>query len=417
MSQPEPPRPSLQAPPARTAPTVLAGVDRAAFVVPLGERLREAGVPVSLTSLAAFSDALRVAPPVTQAQLRWVARVTLANRPRDLPLLDQVLDAVLGTTGEGVQTPVGLPGAVRRGPRDGDDLSASGDAAAGSGSLPGTGLPWYTLSPREGEEDQEPTWLPELRASAVEALAEVPFEDLDEDQLAQVGAWLERSAASWPTRLGRRRGVHATGRRVALRRTIADSRRTGWEPFRLVRTRPVPRLRPVIMLADVSQSMQVYSGAYLHVMRALARTGRAETFCFSTALTRVTPALAHHSAQVALRQAGEQVVDRYGGTRLASSLRELLTSRHGSLLRGGVLVLASDGWDSEEPDLLVRQLRRARLRAHRVIWLNPRKGAPGYQPLAGSMAAALPYCDAFLPAHTLRTALEALDAIAVPTLR
>lgn len=187
MPQPDPPRPSPQAPP---APTVLAAVDRASFVVPLGERLREAGVPVSLTSLAAFSDALRVAPPVTQAQLRWVARVTLANRPRDLPLLDQVLDAVLGTTEERARTPDGTPGAVRRGPRDDDDVSASGDAAAGSGSLPGTGLPWYTLSPREAEEDQESTWLPELRASAVEACAEVPFEDLDEDQLAQVGAWL-----------------------------------------------------------------------------------------------------------------------------------------------------------------------------------------------------------------------------------
>lgn len=410
-----PPPPGRIAPP---VPPVLAAVDRAAFVVPLGERLREAGVPVSLTSLAALTDALRAAPPVSQAQLRWVVRVTLANRARDLPLLDQVLDTVLGVAGSGAEGQAGTPGVARRGAREGTDAPEGDPAPAAPGSLPDTGLPWYTLSSsEEGDEVDEPAWLPELRASAVEAYADVPFEDLDEAQLAAVGEWLERAAGSWPTRLSRRQGVHPAGRSVALRRTIAEARHTGWEPFRLVRTRPVPRMRPVLMLADVSQSMQAYSGAYLHLMHALARTGRAETFCFSTSLTRVTPALAHHSAQVALRQATEQVVDRYGGTRLASSLRELLTSRHGSLLRGGVLVLASDGWDSEEPELLVRQLRRARLRAHRVVWLNPRKGVSGYQPLVGSMAAALPYCDAFLPAHTLRAALAALEAIAVPTLR
>lgn len=100
--------------PTRPVPQVLAAVDRAAFAVPLGERLREAGVPVSLTALAAFTDALRVAPPLTVAQLRWVARVTLANRPRDLPLLDQVLDSVLGGAGRGTEGQAGTPGAVRR---------------------------------------------------------------------------------------------------------------------------------------------------------------------------------------------------------------------------------------------------------------------------------------------------------------
>jgi len=172
----------------------------------------------------------------------------------------------------------------------------------------------------------------------------------------------------------------------------------------------------VTLLVDVSQSMEAYSRAYLHVMRALARTNQAETFAFSTSLTRLTAALAHRSAEQALTLASELVVDRWGGTRLATSLAELLSSRHGNALRGGVLVVASDGWDGDPPELLARAMRRARLRAHRVVWLNPRAGAPGFEPLVGSMAAALPYCDAFLPAHTLRAVIEALDVVTAPEL-
>jgi len=166
------------------------------------------------------------------------------------------------------------------------------------------------------------------------------------------------------------------------------------------------------MLADVSASMQSYSTAYLHLMRAFARSGRAETFVFSTSLTRLTPALKHKSAQVAIAQATEQAVDRYGGTHLATSLRTLLRSKHGNALRGGVLVIASDGWDSDEPEKLAAAMVRARRRAHRVIWLNPRAGSPEFAPLVGSMAAALPFCDVFLPAHTVRTMSDAIDAIA-----
>jgi uncharacterized protein with von Willebrand factor type A (vWA) domain len=165
------------------------------------------------------------------------------------------------------------------------------------------------------------------------------------------------------------------------------------------------------MVADVSASMQPYASAYLHLMRALARSGRAETFAFSTSLTRLTPALRHQSARVAMEQAEADVTDRYGGTHLAGSLRDLLRSRHGNALRGGVLVVASDGWDSDEPEHLAAVLARIRLRAHHVVWLNPRAAAPGFEPLVGSMAAALPFCDAFLPAHTVRAVTEALDVI------
>jgi uncharacterized protein with von Willebrand factor type A (vWA) domain len=119
------------------------------------------------------------------------------------------------------------------------------------------------------------------------------------------------------------------------------------------------------------------------------------------------------SAEEAAAKASEQVADRYGGTHLAHSLRDLLASRHGNAVRGGVLVIASDGWDSDPPEALAAVMARLRRRARRVIWLNPRAASPGFQPLVGSMAAALPFCDAFLPAHTLRELGQVVDALAI----
>jgi uncharacterized protein with von Willebrand factor type A (vWA) domain len=175
---------------------------------------------------------------------------------------------------------------------------------------------------------------------------------------------------------------------------------------------PVRRPLRVTLLVDVSQSMKSYATAYLHLMRGFALTGRAETFAFATRLTRVTPALAHRSAQVAIELATDQVLDRYGGTQIASAVTSLLRSRHGRAVRGGVLVIASDGWDSEEPEALAKVMARAARRAQKVVWLNPRAAAPGFEPLVGSMAAALPYCTAFLPADTLRSLPPVLDEIA-----
>jgi hypothetical protein len=246
----------------------------------------------------------------------------------------------------------------------------------------------------------------------VERLADTPLDELDPEELALLGRWLEASSHRWPTRRSRRTTVRGGGRRVALRETLAASRHTGWEPFELKHHHPVRRPLTVTMLVDVSQSMQTWSSAYLHLMRAFARTRRAETFAFSTSLTRLTPALSHHSASVAVARAGEEVVDRYGGTHLASSLTELLTSRHGNALRGGVLVIASDGWDSDPPTQLAVAMARAGRRTRRIVWLNPRSAVEGFEPLVGSMAAALPYCDAFLPADRLRSLPEVFDAIA-----
>ena len=241
-------------------------------------------------------------------------------------------------------------------------------------------------------------FLPELLPSELEGMGDTPFDEFDAEQLALLGRWLERAAPRWPVRRSRRTRAGRSGDTIALRASMAASGRAGFEPLLDLRwQRRVVRPRPLTLVTDVSASMQSYSAAYLHLMRAFARTGRSETFAFSTSLTRLTPALVHRSADTALALAEERVVDRYGGTHLARSLRDLLASRHGSTLRGGVLVIASDGWDTDDPSELSDVMARLKRRVRRLVWLNPRAGAHGFEPLVGSMAAALPYCDAFLP--------------------
>lgn len=392
-------------------PTLLAGVDRAAFVAALVHRLRTRGVDVGMTSAAAFTEALEVVPPVRVGDLYWSARITLVSRQEDLASFDRVFDAAFADAVLTVDPHARRTGTAELPERPSDGLApVPGDRdEEGTGST----LPWHTLPRHEDgiEDDDNPVVLPELLPSAVARIADTPLDELDGRELAVLGRWLERSAHEWPTRRSRRLGVGATGSRIALRATMAASRRTGGEAFALRRLEAVRRPLPVTLLCDVSQSMQSHSTAYLHLMRAFARSRQAETFAFSTSLTRLTPALRQASPTAAIALASAQVVDRYGGTHLAGCLKELLASRHAHGIRGGVLVIASDGWDSDPPGLLTATMARASRRARRVVWLNPRAAVPGFQPLVGSMAAALPYCDAFLPAHTLRGLDDVLAAI------
>jgi uncharacterized protein with von Willebrand factor type A (vWA) domain len=185
-------------------------------------------------------------------------------------------------------------------------------------------------------------------------------------------------------------------------------------PLDLVRQRPVRRLRRVVMLCDVSRSMQAQASAYLHLMRVLALVVDAEVFAFATTLTRLTPVLAHRSAAAAIELATERVDDRFGGTRIATNIRALLSSHHGAKVRGAVVLVGSDGWDGDPAGELGAAMARLRRRAYRIVWLNPRAGTPGFEPRVASMAAALPYCDLFLPADTFASLRAALREIARP---
>ncbi|HST84290.1 MAG TPA: VWA domain-containing protein [Kineosporiaceae bacterium] len=393
------------------AAALLRGVDRAAFAVAFAVRLRGHGIAVGFSGIETFTRALAVAGLGSVPELYWVARISLLRRERDLAVFDRVFAAVFD------EVVLRLDPNARRGsaPRSEDGWAGLPDAdPTDLAEEDGGGLPWATLptvvTSDESTADTE-IGVPQRLPSQLEGLADTPFDQLDPAQLALLGAWFETALARWPTRRTRRTRTHPAGRTIALRPTLAQARRTGWEPIELVRTKPVRKRRRVVMLVDVSQSMQPYATAYLHLMRAAAVSADAEVFAFATALTRLTTVLNHHHDAEAIELAGRTVIDRFGGTRIATNLRALLRSRHGGVIRGAIVLIASDGWDSDDPDELAAGMARLRRRAHRVIWLNPRAAAPGYAPLVGAMAAALPYCDELLPAHTLRAMDDVLTAV------
>lgn len=375
---------------------MLAGVDFASFAVALVARLRGGGVVVPADGPAVFVEALRLTRPTGRSQLYWTARLSLLNRVEDLPAFDAVFGATFDESTLAVD-PVARGSARERGTTRGGD--AEDDAA--SPEVVG----WVTRTERADAvefEGSATAW--GLLPSRLARRADEPFTDFDPGDLRLIGTWLEHSAANWPTRRTFRREPHNRGTRVDLRATMRASRSTGWEPIHLTRTRPRRRPRRIVLVCDVSRSMQPYVAMYLHLMRAAVMrpsTHRAEVFAFATSLTRLTAVLSHRSAEVALARANERVVDRFGGTHIGSSLATLLASAHGNVMRGAIVLIASDGWDSDEPGRLTAAMTRIRSRAHRVVWLNPRAADPAFEPRARSMAAALPYCDALVPAHSL----------------
>lgn len=388
-------------------PALLRGVDRAAFAVALATRLRWHGVPVGFPAIEDLVRALGVRPPGTLSALYWTARVSLVRRRSEIEAFDAVFsaafqDVTLALDPNARRTAPGLPG---------DSFGRVPGTAAGD-TQDGGGLPWATLPPAVADASGEgPLAIPDRLPTDVEALADLPFEELGEDRMRLLGQWLATATATWPTRRTRRLTTSHTGPRVAVRATIARARRTGWEPVELVRVTPVRRPRRVLMLCDVSQSMQAQATAYLHLMRALALVTDAEVFAFATGLTRLTSVLTHRSAPVAIEQATAKVADRFGGTRIATNIRALLSSRHGNAARGAIVLIASDGWDSDPPERLAAELARLHRRAHRLLWINPRVSAPGFEPRVATMAAALPYCDRLLAGDTFRALRDVLDAI------
>src|SRR6185312_7376784 len=203
-----------------------------------------------------------------------------------------------------------------------------------------------------------------------------------------------------------RRGEH-----VDLRRTLRGSLRTGGEPARLAyRRRRVVRRR-VVLLCDISGSMEPYARAYLQFLTCAG--AESEAFVFATRLTRVTRALATRSPERAIQRAAAAAPDWSSGTRIGEALRAF-NDRHGrrGMARGAVVVIISDGWERGDPALVAREMARLGRLAHRIVWVNPRVAADEFAPRAGGMAAALEHCDALVSGHSLAAMEEVAAAIA-----
>ena len=369
-----------------------AGPDLADLAAHFTARLRDAGLPVGPQRSARFAAAVDRVHPLTTTELYWCARITLVADPAELPAFDRVFGDVFGASpGPRPPVPPRLPGPAPR--------------ASARDAVPST----QDDQTRDGDEETY-----RALASAAERLAERDFATLTPAELAELIVLMRRMRLVTPLRLSRRYQAGARGPRVDLRGTLRRAQRSGGFPARLAYRRQRVRRRRLVVLCDISGSMGPYARAMIQLLYSAVAVGaRTEVFTFATRLTRLTRALRRVRPEVALARAGRAAPDWQGGTRIGEALRVFL-ARYGArgMARGAVVLVISDGWETGDAAQLGRQMARLHRLAYRVVWANPRTAAPNYQPLVAGMAAAWPYCDAVVSAHSLRAVGPLLDALA-----
>ena len=269
----------------------------------------------------------------------------------------------------------------------------------------------------EGGEEMEALSLVDRRrtASRREVLAHKDFAELTPEEERELRQLMQRRIVPVGQRKSRRSEEASGGPRLDLRRSLRRNLVRGGELLELCRRRRKMKPRPLVILCDVSGSMESYSRILLQFLYAAGRSGvagaavpgargRREAFAFGTRLTRLTLTLRHRDMDRALKEAASAVTDWGGGTRIGETLARFNRDWAGRVLGAGAVVLIiSDGWDRGEPEVLAREMARLRRTCDRLIWLNPLLASPGYEPLARGMAAALPFVDDFLPIHNLRS--------------
>jgi len=389
--------------------------DLAGVSARLATHLHAAGVAVGPDRAGRFAAGLQLARPVTTDELYWLGRVTLTATPVEIATYDRVFaDIFLGVSD--IADSRGDPNqphldSFDRG-RSRPDIEESGTSGTGGAPRPS---PVADRNDRpQHEDDRElsdaPTGAP---ASPEELLRRRDFADCTMEELAELRRIVARLEVIAPRRPSRRRRRHRSGRTIDHRTTMRRAHRTGGHPVVLSRKRPTERRRRVVLIADVSGSMEAYSRAYLYLLHGAVRALHAETFVFSTRLTHLTRSLRTNDPERALRDAVGHVDDWSGGTRIGRAIGDF-NDRFGrrGVARGAVVVIVSDGWESDDPADLGEQMARLSRLAHRIIWVNPRSKSDRYEPLVGGMAAALPHIDTFTSGHSLEALDDVLAAIA-----
>jgi hypothetical protein len=359
-------------------------------VVALTARLRAAGVRAGTGQIELALRALAAVDSGSREEARLALRTVLCARRGDLRVFDAVFAELFGGA-------------------DDDD--------GGLGPLvppPGGGLVMAQTPAGEPPADAEAED-PELRPAAysdVELLLDKDFAAYTDTERAAARVVLERIAQRLPRRRSRRMQRASHGPRVDVRRTLRAAARTGGEPLKLHRRGPGVTRRRLVLVCDVSGSMAPYARMLLAYMHAAVRGHRrVEAFAFGTRLTRITRELDERDPDRALARATAAACDLGGGTRIGAALAALNREHGRRLGRGAIVVVLSDGWDRGDADVMAAEMARLRRSAHGVVWLNPLKASPGYEPLARGMTAALPYVDHFLEGHSLRSLIELADLL------
>jgi len=341
--------------------------------------LRVAGISVPTDSVTTFVSALGLVGLESRNCTYWTGRAVLVRRMEDVDAYDTAFAAFWD------------------GHRAADDDEERAKDDAGSLGVDNT-------DSGDHDETRDDRRTVALRWSSAESLRDRDFATCTEDELRDAARAIAHLRVHGSTRHDRRhRHVRRGGTRVDLRATIRASLTTVGEPVRLGRRARTTSPRGLILLLDVSGSMEPYAHAMLRFAHAaVAGRARVEAFAFSTRLTRLTGDLRSHDANRAIARASQSVPDWSSGTRLGACLREF-NDRWGigGLARGADVVILSDGWDRGDSSALAREMGRLHRVTHRTIWVNPLKSTPGYAPLARGMAIALPHVDEFIEGHSL----------------
>lgn len=360
--------------------------------------LRIAGVTVSPAQTAVFAESLSAVNLLEPREFYDAARLCLISKREDLARFEAAFTKFWRDLGLG-GVPDELLGNMR--------LPPPKKPSQRPGEVRDTGAP----------KMRDPSIQPQtvvdraLTFSVDEVLKTKRFDRMDAGELEQAKRAIERF--EWRVRPRRTRRLEAAGRRgerLDMRGTVRAALRSHGEFVRLKRKSPATKPRDIVVLCDVSGSMERFARLLLHFVHALTQgrvKHRVESFAFGTRLTRITKALERRSVDDALREVGATVNDWSGGTRIGASLNGFNRGAAKRVLgRGAVVLLISDGWDQGEPDVLARAVERLQKTSHRLIWLNPLIGTTGYQAQTRGLLAALPFVDDFLPIDNLRSLSE-----------
>jgi uncharacterized protein len=350
--------------------------------------MRAGGVRLGMGDLITAHRALAAVDPADRTASYLALRTALCKRHEDLDPFEAAFIALFGET-ETLKEPVELP-----------EAASLVVPRVGVPPAPGDHGP-----PPENEAPVPAAW------SEIELLREMDFAEMSDRERAAAARLVRRIALRGPmrpsrrTRPSRRRGDHPD-----LRRTVRSSLRYGGEPLERHWREPTHKPRPVVLVCDVSGSMDPYARMLLQYMQAwVAARRRVEAFVFGTRLTRVTRELGGRDPDMAVARAAAAVEDWSGGTRIGESLATLNREHGRQVGRGSVAIVLSDGWDRGDPDQLAEEMARLARCSHAVIWLNPLKAHRGYEPLTRGMRAALPHVDHFLAGNSIASLEELAD--------
>jgi uncharacterized protein len=356
-------------------------------LVEFGRALRSKGLSVGSGDILTYCAAMAPLDPTDLVDLYWAGRTTMIVRREDLPVYDEVFRAFFLASDSPVQKMLKIKAQAAA------EAEAAFDVPAAEPS---------------GKEQEEETLLG-LMASNIETLKHRSFGECSDEELAAIRRIMARIKFTPPKRRTRRTRTATDGRKPDMRRTIRESMRTNGEMVTLYWRRRRVRLRPLILILDVSGSMSDYSRALLQFAYSAKRASqKVEVFCFGTRLTQVTKPLQTRKPDEALARASNLVVDWEGGTRIGDSIDKFVRTwgRRG-MCRGGVVVICSDGLDRGDPELLSDSMERLSRLCHNIVWMNPHKGNNAdYQPTTVGMLAAEPHIDVLLSGHDLSSLEE-----------